>query len=393
MNLSLLMINFAVIFFLKDLVGLNASSIGWYFAAGYGCYAVGCIAIRPVQNKILPPVSMFIAIAMTVFSLLMISRSTSPGAVLVYYMIFSMAPTFYWPQVMGWFSYGLSNDELSKSISRFNVSWSSGALVGPLLGGILAERNIMMSFYLDIGMIGAIALLLIIGLIFIKDMRNFPAHTAPAANGPATHETGLEEELSEPTEELLNGGKGTVLRFCGWIGVYSVYVVLGLMSNIFPLFIRETLGFGESVAGNLLFARGLTTAIGFYLLGRVTFWHFNRKIMLITQAATAVLMVIMVFVKLIPVFYLLLILFGVLFSLAYSNGIFHGSAGALDRGRRMGLFEAILTLGVITGSVGGGYLLQYASIRTAFILTAVIIALGFAAQILIFSLSKQKNLP
>lgn len=392
MNFSLLMINFAVIFFLKDLVGLSASTIGWFFAAGYGGYAVGCIALRPVQNRLIPPVSMFIALSMTLFSLLMISRSTNPAAVLVYYLIFSTAPAFWWPQLMGWFSYGLSNKELSKSISRFNMSWSSGALFGPLVGGILAERNIMISFYLDLGMIGLLAVLLIAGLIFIKDMRKYPVHTPVMADGPATHETGIEEASAGATSELINNGKGTIMRFSGWIGVFSVYVVLGLLNNIFPLFVRESLGLGESVAGNILFARGVTTAIGFFLMGRVTLWHFNFKIMLITQIFTALIMIALTLVNAVPVFYLLFVVYGLIFSVAYSNGIFHGSAGAYDRGRRMGLFETFLTLGVVTGSIGGGYMYQFFSIKTAFIFSAVVIVAGLIVQIFVFVYGRKNKI-
>lgn len=390
MNMSLMMINFAVIFFLKDLIGISPSTIGWFFAAGYGGYVLGCMLMRPVQNKIIPPVSMFVALFLTVFSLFMIKNSTSPGEVLIFYLIFSTAPAFYWPQLMGWFSYGLSNHELSKSISGFNISWSSGALCGPLVGGILAERNIIMSFYIDIAMIAAIMLLLVIGLVFIKDMKRFPVHYKSVASGPATHEAGLEEAPAS-SNELINGGKGTVMRFPGWIGVLSVYVVLGLLNNIFPLFVRDTLGLGESAAGNILFVRGLMTAAGFFAAGKIISWHFNRKIMLITQGATAVVMIAMLFMKTVPGFYLLFIIYGALFSMAYSNGIFHGSAGALDRGRRMALFESFLTTGIIIGSIGGGYLYQYYSIYAAFIFCVSIIVIGLIAQIAIISIGRRRG--
>ena len=391
MNMSIMMINFAVIFFLKDLVGLTASTIGWFFAAGSGGYVLGCILLRPVQNRMIPPVSMFISIIMTIFSLFMIKNSTSPGAVLVYYLIFSTAPAFYWPQLMGWFSYGLKNDELGKSISKFNISWSTGALTGPLVGGILAERNIIMSFYIDIAMIAAIAILLMLGLVFIRDMRTFPSHLTAAASGPATHEAGLEEKPAKQAD-LINGGRGTIMRFSGWIGVYSAYIVLGLINNIFPLFVRDSLGLGESLAGNILFIRGVTSAIGFYLAGRFIRWHFNRKIMILTQVAVIAVLLVMMFIKTIPGFYLLFIIFGFLFAMAYSNGIFHGSAGALDRGRRMGLFESFLTLGLITGSIGGGYLYQYFSIYAAFIFSAAIIAAGLSAQLIIFAIGKRRQI-
>ena len=103
MNLNLTMINFAVIFFLKDSIGITASVIGWFFAAGSGGYVLGLFAVRPVQNRIKPPVSMFFALVLSVFSILMMIRSESPSAVLLFYFLFSTAPAFYWPQLMGWF--------------------------------------------------------------------------------------------------------------------------------------------------------------------------------------------------------------------------------------------------------------------------------------------------
>ncbi len=249
----------------------------------------------------------------------------------------------------------------------------------------------MMSFYIDIAVITGIGVLILLGLVFLKDMRRFPVLSKPAPSGPATHEAGLEQK-AESADELLNDGKGTILRFAGWIGVFSAYIVLGLINNIFPLFIRDTLGFGESVAGNILFVRGILSAVGFFLLGKVVFWHFNKRVMLITQTAVASVMVLLIFIKAVPGFYLLFIIFGLLFSMSYSNGIFHGSAGTFDRGRRMALFEAFLTIGVILGSVSGGYLFQYYSIHTAFIFSAAVIAGGLIVQMLIFAVAARKGL-
>jgi predicted MFS family arabinose efflux permease len=233
-------------------------------------------------------------------------------------------------------------------------------------------------------------LLIITGILFVKDMRIFPEHTKAVAAAPVAHEAGLEDEAV--SSGLINGGRGTILRYAGWIGVFSTYIVLGLTNNIFPLFIRDTLGFGESIAGNILFVRGLTTAAGFYLAGRIIGWHFNGKVMIITQTATAAAMLFLLFIKTVPGFYILFIFYGLLFSMAYANAIFHGSAGALDRGRRMGLFESFLTMGVITGSIGGGYLFQYFSIYAAFVFCFIIITAGLAAQLIILREGKKRGL-
>ena len=100
------------------------------------------------------------------------------------------------------------------------MSWSTGALCGPLVGGFLVEKELLLPFYADVVFLSAAALLLAVGLLVIKDMRIFPVHTEPAATGSVTHEAGLEEKADSG---LLNGGRGTVLRFAGWIGVFSTY--------------------------------------------------------------------------------------------------------------------------------------------------------------------------
>jgi len=379
MNMNLGMVNFAVIFYLKDSLSISPSIIGWFFAVGALGYVLGCMLLRKIQNRILPPVSMFITILLTIFSVFMMLKADSPVVVLIFYLVFATAPAFYWPQLMGWFSYGLDNRNLGTSISRFNISWSTGSLIGPLVGGILVEKNLLLPFYVDIILMIALGLLLVLGLVFVRDMRNYPVH--------------IEVDTPKRSDgETLNDGKGTILRFAGWIGVFSVYVVLGLLNNIFPIFVREDLGLGESVAGNILFFRGIATAVGFVAAGKIIRWHFNGRLMLLTQAVTAVCMLFLFFVKSVSGFYILFVIYGLLFSMAYSNGIFHGSAGAVDRGRRMALFESVLTLGVILGSVLGGYLYQYFSIYTAFLFCFAVILTGFCAQLVFVKYGKKNGL-
>jgi PPP family 3-phenylpropionic acid transporter len=379
MNTNLGLVNFAVIFYLKDSLSISPSVIGWFFAAGALGYVLGCMLLRKIQNRILPPVSMFITIILTIFSVFMIILADSTILVLIFYLVFAAAPAFYWPQLMGWFSNGLDNKSLGSSISKFNISWSTGALTGPLIGGILVERSLLMAFYTDIILMGILGILLAVGLIFVRDMREYPVHVEN--NAPVREDA-----------EMLNEGRGTILRFAGWIGVFSAYVVLGLLNNIFPLFVRENLGLGESVAGNILFLRGVATAIAFFTAGKIIRWHFNGRLMLIIQAVTAICMLFLVFVESISGFYFLFIIYGFLFSMAYSNGIFHGSAGAVDRGRRMALFESVLTLGVVLGSVIGGYLYQYFSIYSAFLFCFAVLSAGLAVQIGFVRYGKNKGL-
>ncbi len=391
MNVNLSLINFSLIFLLKDSLGLNASVIGWYFAVGSAGYTAGCMLLTRVQDKINPALSMLGSVFLMLGSIAMLIRVESAAAALVLYLAFATAPAFFWPQLMGWFSTGLDNRNLGKAVARFNISWSTGALTGPLVGGFAVEHQLSLAFYMDLVFLGLIAASVIAGLAFIEDMKAPGKKRIAAAPAPETHEPQAVEQ-TEPEIERINDGRGTILRYAGWIGVFCSYAVLGLFNNIFPLFIRDSLGYGESVAGNLLFIRGAVTAAGFILLGKTDKWHFNSKLIMLTQVAVAAVMILLFVNRFMAGFYILLSVFGFLFSLAYSNSIFHGSAGADNRGKRMALHESFLTLGVIAGSVGGGYLYQYHSIYTAFISFMALAIVGFAVQAVIARYAAVKNI-
>lgn len=47
----------------------------------------------------------------------------------------------------------------------------------------------------------------------------------------------------------------TPLRYPAWVGQVSGYLVMGVLSSIFPLILRDTLGFAESRVGLLLLVR------------------------------------------------------------------------------------------------------------------------------------------
>ena len=47
----------------------------------------------------------------------------------------------FWPFLMGWLSTGHEGKKLNRRLGLFNIAWSSGSLISPLLGGYLVERS------------------------------------------------------------------------------------------------------------------------------------------------------------------------------------------------------------------------------------------------------------
>jgi predicted MFS family arabinose efflux permease len=121
---------------------------------------------------------------------------------------------------------------------------------------------------------------------------------------------------------------------------------MGMLASIFPLFLRDRLGFSESRVGLLLLVRAFFSTAGFWSLGRSSFWHFRPLPMILGQAGLAVLTL----------------------SLAFA---------------RMAINEAARTVGFVVGASGGGLLLQHASFSRVLVITATAILAATAVQVLL----------
>jgi predicted MFS family arabinose efflux permease len=165
------------------------------------------------------------------------------------------------------------------------------------------------------------------------------------------------------------------------VGIFSSYAVYGVVVNILPLEIRDSLGYGEQTAGNLLLLRGIVTLAGFTLLARHSAWHFRRSWILAVQGITLILILaVLILPSRLEFLGVFILLFGILYAASYNNSIFHGSSGAVNRGRRMAIHEAVLTMGVASGSLGGGILYQQGGINLVWLFLLLVQAGGFLAM-------------
>lgn len=357
-NAGITMLNFSYIFFLRRTYGTSPALIGWMSAFWAAAYLAGCIGLGGVSRRLSYRGALPVATATMGLSALAIFLIPSEAAALAGYMLFGLITALHWPPLMGWLSEGLEGVELNRWVGGFNLSWSTGAGAGPFIAGLLIERSISLAFWAITG------LYLLVSIIYLTVFR-VAARRARRVETEIPEETPAIEDRSSP------------LRFAGWIGVASSYLLLGAVMFIFPMYAEDVLGYSESYTGLLLFLRGAVTVAGFYAAGRTLFWHHNTMQILFSQLLLAGTGLWMAFAAGGSDYLLLFALFGLIFALQYATSIFHGVSGALERERRMAVHEGALTFGVMLGSAGGGILYQYFSFRAVLlIISAVILAAG-----------------
>ncbi len=348
-----------ILFVVKDLYHAGPALVGSLGAAFSLSYFLGCILLRPLAAMFLPRTSMTIMLVGS--SLLLTVFLLWPGLWQAFaaYSLYGFLTAFFWPPVMGWLSKGLEGSELGKAMSLFSVSWSVGGIFSSYMAGLLSEKGKMLPIIVTI-------LLFLTNAVFIRLSRSFVQDDSSAIESEQAAETAID--------------RSTPLRYPAWVGAFMVYLVMGVVFNVFPVFARDELMISESSVGLVLTVRSASTALGFFILGRITSWQFKRSLLPMLSLAVALTLSVLIFQKSTLGFIVCFGVVGLLQSAVYTNSLFYATSGAPDRDKRASTQEALLTFGQVAGSIFGGLLYQTFSMPVVFIALASALLGGMAAQ-------------
>ena len=363
---TICMVNFALIYHLKFRFALSSSAIGIASSIYTVAYFLSCLALeKPLRRLGRRMKAMSALIGMGGAHLLIL---LAPSAWMVYPLLafYGIAMSLLWPNMEAWITSGDDEDELPRSLSLFNFSWSFGAGLSTMVGGFLVEIGSGFAVAFSVMLFLAASLLLLsIG-------------------------KGREEEAGH-REETTVAGTSTDLRFFSWVGIFLSYSCYALMVNIFPLYALEHLGFSEGLTGTLLLARGMTACFSFLLLSRLGFWKFSMKTIMLSQAALALIFIAFRSMRS-PVGYAaVFLLYGFVFALVYELSIFHGAYGAENPDRRMVIHEVLINVGQVLGSVLGGILYQKYSFTLILMLLSMITAIALSVELVAYAVLRRRR--
>lgn len=354
-------VNLGLIFILREVFQAPPAVVGRFGALWSLVYFTACLAFRKLTARLVPRDSMIFMSASSAAIILTLCLFPSLPAAFLAYSAFGAVLAFFWPPLMGWLSRGLEGRDLSRATGLFSFSWSAGGIVSPYLAGTLSERGKFLPLWFAVAMFAANSVFLQTSRRFLRDSDERPtpghAESAPARDG------------------------STPLRFSAWVSVTVLYAVVGILTNIFPLFARSELGLSESRTGLLITARMAATTAGFLFFGRFSFWRFRRGLLMLpTLLAGGAALILALAAGSLPILVTGLGIFGFAAAWAYNNSMFYGASGAPDRDRRMTVHEALLTAGQVFGSFLGGILYQAASMGLVFLFTALLAGAGAWTQ-------------
>jgi predicted MFS family arabinose efflux permease len=179
--------------------------------------------------------------------------------------------------------------------------------------------------------------------------------------------------------------ESTPLRYLTWINLFPSFLLMGIFTSIYPIFLRSNFDLPESRVGLVILIRALITLIVFYIMGRMSRWHFNKKMILLAGPLMALLLVLFTGAHTLWHYALWTILTGIIIGYAYTNSMFHCLSGAVERQRRMNIHEIVLTAAMLTGSLIGGVILDKLGMNMVIAFVAAVMGLSFLLQLLVSS--------
>jgi len=357
-------VTLGMVYYGADRFQADSAAIGLLASAFTASYALGCFLLSKPVSRLKPYHAVLLGLSLQTGISLAFPLARSLTGLALLYLLFGLITGLIWPPLMGWMSRGRDESRLSRAMSAFNFSWSTPWIISPYLTGLLYEAS-PLAPYRSCSFL-SLAIMALIGVTVIFR--------------PGIRLEGQSEHRMKQTARR-EDDRSTPLRFLGWISLFPGYLFVGLLGSVFPLFLRRHFALSESGVGQIILIRAGVTLLVFYLMGKTGRWQHNRRFLLFFPLGAALTVGLFSGATTLVHYALWTALAGVIVGITYTNSMFHALAGALERQKRMNIHEIVLTAASLTGSLGGGLLLDRYGMNRIILLSALILAAVFLLQL------------
>ena len=359
---SIVIFNFTLVYYLRE-CGIDSVGIGLASSIYPTLYFLGCIFMPKFLPSLKGKARILAANIGMAFTGLVLTFIKNEALIMTDLVFYGLFQSLLWTNMETWITGGKEGDELTSRLTLFNFSWSFSVGLATSFSGFVSEYSTRLSIW------SGCVFFLISALLVALSGRSY--------------------DSKKEKEEVVSEDHSSPLRFPSWAGVLLVYTGYSLVLTVFPQYAMDTLGYSESVTGNILLFRGISVTIAFLIMQKARVWQKGVGPILGSQAFFAILTFLMLFLRSIAAFAILFALYGFVFALSYDLSIFHGAEGAKDRHKRMVIHEVLLTLGTIIGSLVGGFVYQYFSFKTLVLTISILSVVIVVIEALALSIKRK----
>lgn len=290
----------------------------------------------------------------------------------------SAALSLVWPALHSWVGAEPNLARRARTMSWFNIAWSFGFSLSPLVAGPLYDANYVYAFV-------AMFCIALIALALVKSLPHESAH------------------FDEPTEALLlaradDDRASEIYLYTGWCATFMANMLAGGFRFAYPKRIDDLVSSGElrllweetpaaflrsAPATNfsyLAFAFSFATALTFLYVGGTNWWKHRFFLLAGMQIASAGAYHVMGRTHSLIIMCFCCAVAGVFLGLAFFSATYYSLANAAKKHKRTSINEASVGFGGFLGSLVCGMLAERYGVTMPFLYMPVLLAIGVVTQ-------------
>jgi MFS family permease len=356
-------------------IGGSEDHVGYAWAANMLGYLVCLLLAGAILGQHNPKNTTRAALVIIFLSLLtlsfvvylILSKKLSGSLVLIWTVIVigtvaGGALSLYWPFLMSWVSEDFEGPTLNRRLGTYNGAWSGAVIIGPMLGGVLIEKNTVFPIIFA-------AANMVICFLFLSIAKDGSVRASPFA-----------DEDNQPVVGCENRAELMRFRWIARISMFSSWACLGVSRSQFALLFTD-IGFSETWFGIMVMIFGIFNFATLTAAGRSAFWHFKSSLLLAVQVLLSMSLVLIVYGRSRPIFVLSFVIMGCCLGFAYSSHQYYGACGSRKRSIQMMIHETIICLGIVFGSGAGGYLAKNVGLYWPYWFSMILLLVGLVIQL------------
>ena len=362
MDMCIGVILFAVPLLLIKKLQASVFIVGLTGSLGALGYSLFCLGTGRLSDKLGRKKMVIVGIGVFVISYFLITFTLSLFHIIVLVFLGGIGMSMFWPPVQAWVAENTEKKKLIESLGIFNISWSVGLMLGPLIGGLLFPLGSSIPFYFASGQAAALLLLIFFQM---SELQRRPSTTEPDI--PA------EERTIDKTSFL----------FIAWVANFVSWFIVIMLRNLFPV-LAVKMNMSSQMLGFLLFLIYFSQTGMFILLRHFRRWRYRMGPLLFFQALASIGLIMGFFTRSIFLFGLSFVLIGISGGMTYFSSIFYSLDSPTARGRKTGFHESILGTGALLGPLFGGLVARYYDLKAPYLLGLTLIICAMLLEMVIY---------
>ena len=275
---------------------------------------------------------------------------------------------FFWPPLQAWLAELSQGGRrgLTRNLGLFNLMWTTGLMLGPVVTGYLWKVQYRLSFYVPV----------LVVLLLAAWIRGTPkaAPESAGASPPAKTSSPEPADAAPP-------GENDLFLYLARIGNFGTWFAMGMILAMFPK-LGAQVGFTPTLIGWLLFLFRFGQLAVFLWTRHEHRWQYRLWPMVVAQSSAVLALLGISVAHGAPAFAAAFIVVGVGGGLTYVNSLFYALHNrTTGRGRASGFHEAILGFGILAGPLVGGMLGQWVNLRAGFVAAACVLLAATLIQL------------